>query len=907
MGGIGKTLLAKHVFQLHSSKFYKSNFIEGINTRCIESFVGVLDLQKQLHGVNGVSKKVFMVLDDIGSINQLDALLENKSLHPGSKIVITTKDASLTERCALFKSQPHPYHREVLLDGLNEYESLELLCVHAFESRKPKESYREVSEKLVKYCDGHPLALEVLGKLLHKRDVAYWEECLKGLKKEPHSSIKKVFRISFDSLSSNEMELFKHIACFFVGKDRDFTQKILKACDLETRSGITNFIDKCLLSVDGNNKYLMMHSLIQDMGRDLVRQESLKKPWKRSRLWCHEESFKVLKQEKGKGNLLGLSLDVRMFDKKKLRGSFEVKTKSLSKMDNLMLLQFNYVQMNGSYEDFPEELRWLCMQGFSLKSIPLDLPMENLVALDIVGGFLEIPALERLILRKCKSLIGVCESIEQCVELAHIDLSYCYQLKKVPISIAKLKKVKTLLVDGCSSHESQIKTIPSDLKLFSFSLPSSLRILSLANNNMSNESFPSDFSSLSMLQELCLDNNPIVSMPDCMRSLPRLEILYMNYCRMVISIENPPPRLSELSIDSFYRKTSLRKIKFDPEMFPLRLRGAWGVVPPSSFEIDGVVKIQDMAGVEEKVLHSLAWSDLEFIRERRLRTRTGGPSVECQTQMYYEFGIFSTFYLGNEMANWIEYRSEGPSISFTIPSSTNKLRGLNFCCVGTSHLCAYEYVKMPWIEISNNTKNYTWIYDHYIGEVKLGGECLVLLSHWMFGPNEMKCGDFITITVTHVPHLGTNKPLTRECGVSVVYDEDGKIEEEEEDALGYYKSWNHIIGGDLSPFQLKSGEYLLHRSGFLASDGISPAFIKNSLLFEDTEVNFRAFSPSKSEKARQAMAAAVVAWWSGGGGGCENGRDDDGGGTWWRSCGGGGAALMVEVVVVVTTVAVIRW
>ncbi|XP_076896498.1 disease resistance-like protein DSC1 [Bidens hawaiensis] len=420
-------------------------------------------------------------------------------------------------------------------------------------------------------------------------------------------------------------------------------------------------------------------------------------------------------------------------------------------MANLMLLQLNYVQMNGSYEDFPEELRWLCMHGFSLKSIPLDLPMENLVALDMsysniesfdmskdkrllgslkildlsfsihlhsVGGFLEIPALERLILRKCINLIEVCESIERCVELVHVDLSYCYKLKKVPIFIAKLKKVKTLLLDGCGSRESQIKTIPSDLKLFSFSLPSSLRILSLANNNLSNESFPKDLSCLSMLQELRLDNNPIVSMPDCVRSLPRLEILCMNYCGMVISIEHPPPMLRELSIDKFYRKTSLRKIKFDPEMFPLRLRGAWGVLPPSSFEIDGMVKIQDMACVEEKVLHSLAWSDLEFIRERRMRTRTGGPSVECQTQMYYEFGIFSTFYLGNEMPNWIEYRTEGPSMSFTIPSSTNKLRGLNFCCVGTSHLCADEYVKMPWIEISNNTENYTWIYDHCIGEVK---------------------------------------------------------------------------------------------------------------------------------------------------------------------------------------------
>ncbi|CAH1440826.1 unnamed protein product [Lactuca virosa] len=61
-----------------------------------------------------------------------------------------------------------------------------------------------------------------------------------------------------------------------------------------------------------------MHQLVQEMGRFEVRQESPDKPWKRSRLWCHKESFKVLKHKKGKGNLLGLALDMRMLEKEKL-------------------------------------------------------------------------------------------------------------------------------------------------------------------------------------------------------------------------------------------------------------------------------------------------------------------------------------------------------------------------------------------------------------------------------------------------------------------------------------------------------------------------------------------------------------------------------------------------------------
>ncbi|KAI3826787.1 hypothetical protein L1987_00843 [Smallanthus sonchifolius] len=38
---------------------------------------------------------------------------------------------------------------------------------------------------------------------------------------------------------------------------------------------------------------------------------------------------------------------------------------------------------------------------------------------------------------------------------------------------------------------------------------------------------------------------------------------------------------------------------------------------------------------------------------------------------------------------------------------------------------------------------------------------------------------------------------------------------EKKDPLGYYKSWNHIIGGDLSASQLRTGEYFLHSVEFL--------------------------------------------------------------------------------------------
>ncbi|CAI9269599.1 unnamed protein product [Lactuca saligna] len=846
MGGIGKTTLAKYVYLSHFHDFDTSSYIEDISRRCTDNFNGLLELQKQLcddilktssvqlHDVSVYTskiesalarKKVFLVLDDIDSLHQLDALLGNKGFHPGSKIIITTKDAWLTESCALFKKSIKPKHAKHLLRGLYDTASQNLFCFHAFMCNTAKAGYEEVSERYVKYCEGHPLALEVLGKSLHNRDLAYWEDGIKLLKKETGSPINNVLRMSFDSLTSkNNKELFKHIACFFVGMDKDVTETILNACEINTRSGITDLIDRCLLSIGRNNK-LMMHQLLQEMGRFVVREESPDKPWKRSRLWGHE-SFKALK-------------------KKKLFGSY---AKDKRFLGSLKILNLSF-----------------CEQLCSL------------------GGFDQVPLLERLILTDCICLIDVCESIERCSALVLVDLSYCNKLEKLPRIIGMLNKVKTLLLEGCNLGKSGteiididspkmfmannidintitssytiLEAIPSHSIFFSVSLPRSLVILALDNNNLSTESFPMDFSYLSMLKELYLDENPIVSLPCCVRTLPRLEKLSMENRNMLTSVEHPPHTLTYLNLShSSDYKLLLHNVVFDPQMSPIEFLIDWKMLAPSSFEIQGLIKIQPLAGAEENVLCRLGWSNLDFLSGRRLTTYSRDRGYEeSEIQMYYEFGIFSTIYEGEEIPNWITNRSMGPSISFTIPSSPNSLTGLNFCCVMTFGFVnerlgsvVDELLDLPMITINNITKNLTWIYHHYIERVSVGvdGKCLTLLSHWMFGMNEMEAGDHITITVREKPFRANL--VTRKCGVGVVYDDGDTYEEQEkDDVLVYYKSWNYVIGGDLTGFQLTTGEYLLNKSRIMLPFYETillkyDYFFGEDIRFKDKVVYFRA-------------------------------------------------------------------
>ncbi|KAI3781297.1 hypothetical protein L2E82_11306 [Cichorium intybus] len=452
MAGIGKTTLAKYICQLHRHEFETSSFLEDIGRRCAQKTCSQLDLQKQLLrdilkkrrieeltldlGTSMIEKallrkRTLLVLDDVGNCDQLDMLIGTKGFHPGSKIIVTTKDGSLTEKCSLFRTTSHPKHTKHALRGLDDTDSVRLLCWHAFGNNDPKKGYEKQAQQVAEYCGGHPLALKVLGGSLLNKDVAIWSELLQMWEaKEYLSNVQEALQISFDSLSENRKELFKHIACFFVGKDREFTEKILRECGFQTLYGITELIDRCLVTIGDYNE-LMMHQLIQDLGRDLVCKESPEKPWKRSLVWKHEESLDLLKNDKGTNKIQGLILDMNLLREEPLSRSssvtdnnfqndfvnnssrafqliyefflkiwlffaglllmfssshckdIELRADALRKMDKLKLLQLNHVKVNGSYKNFPKGLRWLCMHGFQLKYIPSDLPMENLVALDM--------------------------------------------------------------------------------------------------------------------------------------------------------------------------------------------------------------------------------------------------------------------------------------------------------------------------------------------------------------------------------------------------------------------------------------------------------------------------------------------------------------------------------------------
>ncbi|XP_011032762.1 PREDICTED: TMV resistance protein N-like isoform X5 [Populus euphratica] len=387
MGGIGKTTVAKKVYNLVFHEFEGSCFLENVRKESISK--GIAYLQRQLlsetlkrkhekidnisRGLNVIRdrlrrKRIFIVLDDIDELEQLNKIIGNfEWLFPGSRVIITTRIKDLL--------QPSELYLQYEVKELNNDDSLQLLRLHAFNEHHPVDNYMDCMRRIVSYVRGIPLALEVLGSSLCGQSINVWNSKLEKLKVIGNGDIHNKLKISYDSLDDTEKFIFLDIACFFIGYNKDYIMSILEDCGFFPADGINTLMRRCLLKVGPDNK-LSMHDLLRDMGREIVRQESSTDPGERSRLWRQEDVIDVITDRMGTKAVEGLILNLPG-----LKQSFS--TEAFKKMKKLRLLQLNCICLEGSYEYISTKLRWLCWLEFPLKSIPPDLYLETLIALDM--------------------------------------------------------------------------------------------------------------------------------------------------------------------------------------------------------------------------------------------------------------------------------------------------------------------------------------------------------------------------------------------------------------------------------------------------------------------------------------------------------------------------------------------
>ncbi|KAG2714145.1 hypothetical protein I3760_03G012200 [Carya illinoinensis] len=258
MSGIGKMTLAQITYNRFSYQFEASSFIlclkEETERHGLREIINTWDDGRVINEMKSRLRKrrVFIILDDVNENKQLEALAGRYSwFGRGSRVVVTSREKQVLNS--------HGVCNIYLVRQLKHDEALQLFSWKAFKKPHPEENFLGLSKDFVNYANGLPLTLKILGSFLFDKKIGIWK--------------------SFNALKPAERNLFLDVACFFRGWDKD-------------RINIDVLVDKSLMSFSGNN--LWMHDLLQEIGPEIVCDESREEPGQRSRLWAWKDVLHVL-------------------------------------------------------------------------------------------------------------------------------------------------------------------------------------------------------------------------------------------------------------------------------------------------------------------------------------------------------------------------------------------------------------------------------------------------------------------------------------------------------------------------------------------------------------------------------------------------------------------------------------
>ncbi|XP_008222878.2 PREDICTED: TMV resistance protein N-like, partial [Prunus mume] len=571
-GGIGKTTIAKAVYNSIAHKFEGCCFLANVR-ECSTSHGGLAKLQRTLlceilrgkklkvtnvdKGVTLIKewlrhRKVLLILDDVDDMEQLHKLVGACDwFGVGSRIIITTRDKQL-----LTAHDVNLIHEVKIL---HDPEALELLSWYAFKrSEPPLGDFVKLAERAMRYAQGLPLALKVLGSHLYGGSIHKWQAALDGFQ---GTEIQEVLKISYNALDDRVKKVFLDITCFFKGARRNY---VTEACELNTRYGIDVLIEKALISVEGS--YIHMHDLLEKMGKDIIEQESPTEPGERSRLWFHEDVEHVLTNNTGTNKITGIMLN---FPKQDDEIFLDVGT-SFSKMKNLKILINYNVCLSGDASSISNNLRVLDWHGCPFQSFPANFRQKALFVLNLpysrikqLGEGLKLlrkltslnfeesqflieipdlsssPNLRYLQASGCTSLVEVHPSVGYLDKLVVLDFRYCRELTKFPIKV-RLKSLNFFGLYGCIKLESFPKLedkMKSLNELFLGrtaikELPASIgHLIGVEKLDISSvsviEKFMAPARHLSWLKELGLFGSAIKELPSSIGNLTTLKQLWL--------------------------------------------------------------------------------------------------------------------------------------------------------------------------------------------------------------------------------------------------------------------------------------------------------------------------------------------------------------------------------------------
>jgi Leucine-rich repeat (LRR) protein len=612
LGGVGKTTLAKEIFNRERSNYKRSCFLFEVREKSLESSQSMLlkdlaQLNEQVYSTDeGIEKlrrylkssQCLIIIDDVDHVRQLNALLlpAKDVLQSGSLILVTSRDKSVLKSSGIAESCIY------MLTGLNRGHSEGLFCLHAFGQSHPLAGYEEIVGQFLNVCNGLPLSLIVLGAHLHgENDLKYWEAQFRKICKALPTDIHSRLKISYDGLDEEEKQIFLDIACFFIGEDRDTAIRIWDGSGWEGWLGLRNLQNRCLVEVDSENR-IRMHDHLRDLGTDLAKKE----PGCPLRLWRPTEDLNNQSPVRGIKN-------------------FAEWSRSIADMSSLQLLSVegSCVESILSFGQSPQ-LIWLCWYNCSYSYLPTWIPMKTLRVLKVKGDeletlwqdeyqapmqlreldiaatqllkipksigqlkhlekivlkpgnfsemsleslpeeFCDLQSLKHLELKHCSRLKFLPDSFWKLTNLEHIDLSKCLHLQMLPYSFGNLRNLQRIFLNECYKleglpdsfgHLISLQHIELfdcfNLKMLPDSFENLTNLQHIDLSNCSNlQLLSKSFGNLTNLQHIDLsDCSSLQMLPDSFGNIMNLQHIDLSNCSNL-----------EMLPDSFESLTSLQRI-----------------------------------------------------------------------------------------------------------------------------------------------------------------------------------------------------------------------------------------------------------------------------------------------------------------------------------------------------------
>ncbi|XP_027355627.1 putative disease resistance protein At3g14460 [Abrus precatorius] len=483
MGGMGKTMLAQHVY--NDSKVDEAKFdikawvcvsdefdVFKLSKAILEAITKSKDDSGDLEVVHGrlkenlEGKRFLVILDDVW--NEKRDLWEalQTPLNYGakeSKILVTTR----SEKVALAMQSNEVHH----LKQLQEDHCWKVLARHAFidENSQLDPEFKEIGMKLVEKCKGLPLALKTIGSLLHtKSSVSEWGSVLTSeiwSLPEEHNNIIPALLLSYHHLPSALKRCFAFCALF--PKDYEFDKEDLILLwmaenflqypqqsksmeevgaqyfdDLLSRS----FFQQTQRSRSNTRTSYVMHDLLNDLanyvsGDSCIRLEVKEAPT------ISEKTRHFSFESYGIEHFHGF------------KGLHEPRLRTFLPLQNANYVFFWECTM--SIDDLFSKFRFLRVLSFSqewsLTEVPESLcNLKHLRSLDLShtkitklpDSTCSLYNLQILKLHSCESLEELPLNLHKLTKLRHLDLRKT-KLRKMPMHLGELENLQVLMSSFC--------------------------------------------------------------------------------------------------------------------------------------------------------------------------------------------------------------------------------------------------------------------------------------------------------------------------------------------------------------------------------------------------------------------------------------------------------------------------